>query len=47
MKTNKTKTCATCNYLVISEGEPYYCAILPLYTDRNKSDIACEQYNDK
>lgn len=41
------KKCGRCVYLVTSEGKPYYCANQALYTLRDKSDMACEQFNDK
>ena len=37
-------SCATCAYLITSDGMPYYCAARDLYYFRKPSDTACEDY---
>lgn len=37
-------TCATCRWLITSEGEPYYCALRDLYTLRKPSSPACPDH---
>jgi len=37
-------TCATCRWLITSEGEPYYCLMYDLYTTRSLSDPACSDH---
>jgi len=46
MKQSIPNTCGSCCYLVDAE-EPYYCALLPLYTLRRAEDKACEEYKNK
>lgn len=40
--TNDRK-CGDCLFLVEDEGKPFYCAILDLYTVREKDDTGCEK----
>ena len=42
-----SKTCGNCVMLIEEEGEPYYCAILPLYTVRDREDLACDGWVGK
>ena len=53
MNTNETaakvvsqKTCGNCLFLVTDDGKPYYCAIKDLYTCREETDSACEEWKD-
>lgn len=39
-----TNKCGNCQWLVTSEGEPYYCAIKDLYTIKDKQDEGCEDF---
>ena len=39
-----TNKCGNCQWLVTSEGKPYYCAIKDLYTIRMLSTNACEDF---
>lgn len=41
---NKVKTCGNCVFLVMDEGEPFYCAIRDLYTFRASEDKACDEW---
>ena len=36
--------CGNCQWLVTSEGKPYYCALRDLYTLKDVQDEACEEY---
>ena len=40
------KFCGNCLWLVKDEGKPYYCAIKDLYTLREPTDKACEEWKD-
>ena len=40
------KTCGNCLFLVKADGKPYYCAIKDLYTCREETDSACEEWKD-
>lgn len=40
------KYCGNCQWLVKNEGKPYYCAIKDLYTCRESTDEACEEWKD-
>ena len=40
------KTCGNCQWLIKNEGKPYYCAIKDLYTCREETDSACEEWKD-
>lgn len=40
------KYCGNCYWLVKNEGKPYYCAIKDLYTCREPTDEACEEWKD-
>ena len=40
------RKCGDCIFLVEDEGEPFYCAILDLYTVREKNDPGCEKWMD-
>ena len=42
----KDRKCGNCLFLVDDEGEPFYCAILDLYTVREKDDPGCEDWVD-
>lgn len=37
-------TCGDCIFLVVDEGEPYYCATKDLYTFYKRDDAACEYF---
>lgn len=41
--TNDRK-CGECLFFIEDEGEPFYCAILDLYTVREKDDPGCEKW---
>ena len=39
-----TNKCGNCQWLVMADGKPYYCAIRDLYTFRDEQDEACDEY---
>ena len=36
--------CGSCQWLVMADGKPYYCAIKDLYTIKDKQDEGCEDF---
>lgn len=39
-------TCGECASLIREDGEPYYCAIRDLYTLREDTDLACDDWTE-
>ena len=36
--------CGNCQWLVMADGKPYYCAIKDLYIIKDKQDEDCEDF---